>query len=199
MRREGKTEMAVKGQAAEALIYQLKVTLEGSKPPIWRRLLVRGDTTLAGLHSIIQAAFGWWNCHLHQFIISGLYFGEPNPEFDDYEEIRDEAEIKLRQITGREGFKFRYEYDFGDDWLHQVLVEKILPVEPGQAYPVCVKGRRACPPEDVGGIWGYYQFLQAIADPEHEEHEEYLEWVGGEFDPEAFDLESVNQALERLR
>ena len=191
--------MTPKRKPADGLIYQLKVTLEGSKPPIWRRLLVRGDTTLAGLHSIIQAAFGWWNCHLHQFIICELYFGEPNPEYDDYQEMHDEAKIKLRQITGREGFKFRYEYDFGDDWLHQVLVEKILPAEPGQAYPVCIKGRRACPPEDVGGIWGYYDFLEAIRDPEHEEHEEYLEWVGGEFDPGAFDLESVNQALERMR
>ena len=109
--------------------------------------------------------------------------------------MNDERKMRLHQITEREGFKFRYEYDFGDGWLHQVLVEKILPPEPGQVYPVCIKGRRACPPEDVGGIWGYHYFLEAIADPEHEEHDEYLEWAGDEFDPAAFDLEEANHAL----
>ncbi|MBN1815626.1 MAG: plasmid pRiA4b ORF-3 family protein, partial [Anaerolineae bacterium] len=94
---------------------------------------------------------------------------------------------------------FRYEYDLGDSWLHQVLVEKILPAEPGQEYPRCLKGRRACPSEDVGGMWGYYHFLQALADPGHEEHDEYLEWFGGEFDPEAFDLEEIYRALRALR
>jgi hypothetical protein len=107
--------------------------------------------------------------------------------------------VTLGQVAPREGLKFRYEYDFGDGWLHQVLVEKVLPPEPGQSYPVCVKGRRACPPEDVGGMWGYQDFLEAIQDPNHEEHEEYLEWVGGEFDPEAFDLDGVNVALSDLQ
>jgi hypothetical protein len=191
--------MAKTRSAAEVPIYQIKVTLEESKPPIWRRLLVRSDITLADLHRTIQAAFGWWDYHLHQFIIAEIYFGTPDPDYDDDLEMHDERKIRLHQITRREGFKFRYEYDFGDGWLHKVLVEKILPPEPGQHYPVCIKGRRACPPEDVGGMWGYYGFLEAIADPNHEEHEEYLEWVGGEFDPEAFDLEEVNEALRALR
>jgi hypothetical protein len=186
-------------KATDVPIYQIKVTLEESKPPIWRRLLVRSDITLAGLHRIIQAAFGWGDYHLHQFIVGEIYFGEPHPDYDDYLEMHDERKITLHRIAQREGFKFRYEYDFGDSWLHQVLVEKILPQEPGRDYPVCVKGRRACPPEDVGGIWGYYHFLEAIQDPEHEEHSEYLEWIGGEFDPEAFDLDEVNQALGTLR
>jgi hypothetical protein len=186
-------------RAKEVPIYQIKVTLEGSKPPVWRRLLVRSDITLAGLHDVIQAAFGWLDYHLHQFIVGELYFGVPDPDYDDYLEMHDERKMRLHQITEHEGFKFRYEYDFGDSWLHQVLVEKILPPEPSQAYPVCLKGRRACPPEDVGGMWGYEHFLEAIADPEHEEHEDYLEWVGGEFDPEAFDLEEVNEALRALR
>ncbi len=179
----------------KANIYQVKVTLEDSKPPIWRRLLVRSDITLGDLHPIIQEAMGWWNYHLHQFIVQGTYFGEPHPDYDDYLDMHDERKVTLRQIVPGEGFKFRYEYDFGDSWLHQVLVEKIVPPEPGQHYPVCIKGRRACPPEDVGGVWGYYGFLEAIQDPDHPEHEEYLEWVGGEFDPAAFDLDEVNARL----
>jgi hypothetical protein len=191
--------MATTKSTAAKPILQIKVTLEGSKPPIWRRLLVRSDSTLADLHRIIQAAFGWWDYHLHQFIIGGIYFGVPHPDYPDDLPMHDERKMRLHQITEREGFKFRYEYDFGDSWLHQVPVGKILPPQPGQVYPVCIKGRRACPPEDVGGIWGYYGFLEAIGDPDHEEHDEYLEWVGGEFDPEAFDLEEVNQALRALR
>jgi hypothetical protein len=180
-------------------IYQIKITLEDSKPPIWRRLLVRSDTSLGKLHRIIQVAMGWWDEHLHQFIVGRTYYGIPDPDYLDDLEMRDERRVKLSQIVTGEGFKFRYEYDFGDDWMHQVLLEKILPPEPGQTYPLCVKGRRACPPEDVGGIWGYADFLQAIRDPEHPEHEEYVEWIGDEFDSEAFDLEEVNAALKALR
>ena len=191
--------MAKSKSTTDAPIYQIKVTLEDSKPPIWRRLLVGSDTTLGDLHHVIQAAFGWWDYHLHQFIVDETYFGVPDPDYEDYVEMNDEQGVTLRQVAPREGSKFRYEYDFGDSWLHQVLLEKILPPEPGQVYPVCIKGRRARPPEDVGGMWGYYHFLEAIGDPDHEEHDEYLEWVGGEFDPEAFDLEEVNQALAALR
>ena len=185
-------------KATETPIYQIKVTLEDSKPPIWRRLLVRSDVTLAKLHDIIQAAFGWWDYHLHQFVVGETYYGVPDPDYDDYLEMRDERKVRLHQVVPQEGLKFRYDYDFGDGWLHQVLLEKILPPEPGQEVPLCITGRRACPPEDVGGMWGYYHFLEAIGDPEHEEHAEYLEWVGGEFDPEAFDIEEVNQALRAL-
>ncbi len=170
----------------EAQIYQIKVTLEGSKPPIWRRLLVPGDVTLAQLHDIIQIAMGWEGYHLHQFIVGDTYYGEPHPDYEPWLEMRDERRVRLHQIAPREGMKFRYEYDFGDGWMHQILVEKILPPEPGKVYPVCIKGKRACPPEDVGGIWGYYDFLEAIRNPEHPEHADYLEWIGGEFDPEAF-------------
>jgi len=191
--------MAKSKSAADAPIYQIKVTLEDSKPPIWRRLLVRGDMTLADLHDVIQAAFGWWDYHLHMFIVGGIHFGVPDPDYGDDLQMHDERKMRLNQITQHEGFRFRYEYDFGDSWLHQVLVEKILPPEPGQEVPVCIKGRRARPPEDVGGMWGYDHFLEAMGDPEHEEHDEYLEWVGGEFDPEAFDLEAVNQALRALK
>jgi len=191
--------MASPENGADATVFQIKVTLEGGKPPIWRRLLVRSDITLSDLHRIIQAAFGWENYHLHQFIVGGTYYGEPHPDYLDYMDMHDEQEVTLGQISTGEGFEFRYEYDFGDSWLHQVLVEKVLPVELGQTHPACIAGRRACPPEDVGGIWGYDHFVEAIQDPNHEEHKEYLEWVGGPFDPEAFDLKEINQALAALR
>ncbi len=191
--------MTTAKRAAEVPIYQIKVTLEGSKPPIWRRLLVRSDITLGDLHTIIQAAMGWWDYHLHQFTVGGTYFGVPDPDYDSYMEMQDEEEVTLGQVAPRGGFKFHYEYDFGDGWIHQVLVEKVLPPEPSQSYPVCIKGQRACPPEDVGGMWGYYDFLEALQDPEHEEHESYLEWIGGDFDPEAFDLDEVNETLSDLQ
>jgi hypothetical protein len=109
-----------------------------------------------------------------------------------------ERRFKLYQIAPAGGARFRYEYDFGDGWLHQVTVEKVLPADPEMRLPLCLKGKRACPPEDVGGVWGYENFLEAIRDPDHPEHDEYLEWVGGEFDPESFDIDDVNAALRGL-
>ncbi len=176
-------------------VYQIKVTLKGSKSPIWRRIQVRSDISLAQLHSILQVVMGWEGYHLHQFFIYGEYYGVP---YDDWADMHDEIRYKLSQFVSGKKFKFTYEYDFGDGWEHILLVEKILPVEEGIHYPVCIKGKRACPPEDVGGIWGYYDFLEAIQGPEHPEHNEYLEWVGGEFDPEEFDLEDINLALQSL-
>ncbi len=180
-------------------IYQIKVTLDDSKPPIWRRILVRSDITLGQLHDIIQAVMGWSGYHLHQFIVGETYYGEPHPDYDGFLEMHDESRIQLNQIVTGEKFKFVYEYDFGDSWEHILLVEKVLPPEPDTHYPVCIKGRRACPPEDVGGIWGYYGFLEAIRDPDHPDHEELLEWVDDDFDPAAFDLDEINEALSALR
>jgi hypothetical protein len=182
----------------KAPVYQIKVTLNGIKPPIWRRLLVPGDVTLEHLHYVIQVAMGWTNSHLHQFIVGQATFGEPHPDYGF--EMQDERLVKLNHVAPREKFKFRYEYDFGDSWLHTVLVEKVLEPESGQQYPVCIKGKRACPPEDMGGIWGYTHFLEATQNPEHPDYpaEELLEWIGGEFDPEEFDLEETNEILREL-
>ncbi len=187
--------MAVKKQQSN--IYQLKITLKGSKPPIWRRIQVNSDITLHKLHKIIQIVMGWYGGHLHQFIIRGKYYGIPDPEIDFYD-VKDERRVKLNRLVSKEGEKFIYEYDFGDDWEHVILLEKILPPEPEKHYPICIKGKRACPPEDCGGIWGYEEFLKAIKDPNHPEHEEMLEWIGGDFDPEEFDLEYVNEILKEL-
>jgi hypothetical protein len=179
------------------LVYQLKITLRNFRPPIWRRVLVPASITLYKLHQIIQVAMGWTDSHLHQFIIGREYYSIPSP--DDWEPVKDERRYRLYQIAPAEKSKFVYEYDFGDSWEHEILVEKIVPAEPGKKYPVCVAGKRACPPEDVGGVWGYAEFLEAISNPDHEEHESYLEWAGGEFDPEAFDIEVVNELLARIR
>jgi hypothetical protein len=180
-------------------VYQIKVTLVGSKPPIWRRVLVASDTTLAGLHDVIQAVFGWWDSHLHEFIVGETHYGQPHPEYDFWVTMYDEADFRLADIVPGEDFKFRYVYDFGDDWRHQVLVEKILPPDPEQDLPRCIKGRRACPPEDVGGIWGYENMLEVLADPTDEEYNVFVEWIGDEFDPKAFDLQAANEALAALR
>ena len=173
-------------------IYQIKVTLRDSRPPIWRRIQIHSDTRLDDLHQILQNVMGWDNYHLHQFIIYGEYYGEQN----DFMDMLDESEYKLSDLVSGVKFKFVYEYDFGDSWEHILLVEKILPAEKSVRYPVCIKGKRACPPEDVGGVWGYGSFLEAIKDPKNPEHDEYLEWVGGEFDPAEFDLDDINAALD---
>lgn len=187
-------------QGPNADIYQIKVTLRHSKPPIWRRIQVPGDINLAKLHRILQVVMGWEDYHLHQFIVGGTYFGQPHPDYEDFGlEMRDEKRVKLQQIVPGEKLKFVYEYDFGDNWQHDLRVEKVLPPEPGVRYPRCLKGKRACPPEDVGGVWGYDSFLEAIQDPDHPEHDIMLEWIGGEFDPEVFDLDEINAALRRVR
>jgi hypothetical protein len=185
--------MPRRSSATPSQIYQLKITLRDSKPPIWRRLDVPNTMTLAQLHHVIQAAMGWADYHLHQFTVNGVEYGVPHP--DDWNEVRNEKSVKLSQFVTGPKFKFTYEYDFGDSWEHIILVEKVLPPEPGVDYPRCITGKRACPPEDCGGVWGYASFLEAISDPDHPEHEELLEWVGGEFDPEAFDCAVVNEAL----
>lgn len=181
-------------------IYQIKVTLKDIRPPIWRRLQVAGDLTLASLHDVIQIALGWTNSHLHQFIIGKSRYGVPHPDDMPWEpRLADESKVTLREALGPGGKRFVYEYDFGDGWQHDIVVEKTLPPAAGVVYPRCIAGRRACPPEDCGGPWGYGDFLEAIGDPEHPEHAERRDWVGGEFDPEEFDLEAVNAQFQPRR
>lgn len=182
--------------AVEGPVYQLKVTLKGSKPPIWRRLQVPGNITLHRLHIMLQAAMGWSNYHLYRFQIAGKEYGEPDPDNELYElDFKNSRRTKLWKVVPAVKSSFTYEYDFGDGWKHQVVVEKIMAAEPGAQYPVCLAGKRACPPEDCGGIWGYERLLQVIGNPSHEEYEEMMEWLGGRFDPDEFDLDKVNRAL----
>jgi len=177
-------------------VHQLKITLTGIRPPIWRRLQVSSSMNLRRLHDVIQAAMGWTQSHLYQFEVGDMEYGEPDEEFGL--PIRSAKATPLRKVAPEPGAVFSYEYDFGDSWQHHIEVEKVLPLEPGVRYPRCLAGKRACPPEDVGGIFGYEEFLQAIRDPKHPEHESMLEWVGGAFDPEAFDLRAVNEQLAHL-
>ena len=172
------------------------MTLKHSKPPIWRRLLISGNTTLFDLHKIIQIAMGWTNSHLHQFIIDEKYYSIPSE--DDWEPVIDERKYKISDIVKIEKRKFIYEYDFGDSWEHEVLVEKIMPIDPKIEYPICIKGKKACPPEDVGGIWGFEEFLEAMKDPQHPEHESYISWWGGQYDPDEFNLDKINKALQKI-
>ena len=175
-------------------VYQIKVTLDETEPPVWRRIVVPADTRLAELHRILQVVMGWYNYHLHQFIVGDKHYGVPDPEYGF--EMRDERRVRLGRIVGGEGFSFKYVYDFGDNWVHTLFVERTMMVDPwGERLPMCIDGSRACPPEDVGGVGGYADFLEAIADPEHEEHDEYVVWSGGDYDPDEVNLKVINWAL----
>jgi hypothetical protein len=178
-------------------IYQLKVRLHGIRPPIWRRIQVRAGITLPRLHDTLQVIMGWDDEHLHQFTIAGVEYGLPDPDLGG--DVRSERSVRLERVVTTEKERFVYEYDFGDGWIHVILLEKLVPPDPAGSYPRCLAGKRACPPEDVGGVWGYAGFLEAMSDSNHPDHEEMLEWWGEEFDPEAFSLEEINQALRRLQ
>ncbi len=179
-------------------VYQFKVTLRGIKPPIWRRFQVYSDITFYELHQIIQEVMGWYDSHLHAFDVGGLLVTDAETLVEVWEDGVDEERVRLKKHLTWEGQKIRYEYDFGDSWEHDVVLEKILAAEPNVHYPLCLKGKRACPPEDCGGIWGYADLLEALADPAHPEHEMYLEWLGEDLDPEAFDLAEINEILQEM-
>jgi hypothetical protein len=162
-------------------------------------LLVPADVSLARLHDVIQAAFGWQDSHMHVFETPYGDFGRADRELGH----RAEAPVTLEQVAPQAKAKIGYTYDFGDDWAHEIVVEKVLDRNPALTYPCCTGGRRAAPPEDCGGIWGYEELVEILADPQHPEHEERLEWLGLEdatqFDPAAFDPVEVNRALAKLR
>jgi hypothetical protein len=177
-------------------VHRLKVTLKHSRPSIWRRLLVPSDMTLDLLHDVLQTAMGWGDEHLHLFEIDGMTFSDPRHSNAD---IAEEATARLDQAAPYAKSRFRYEYDFGDSWEHEILVEAVQPPEPGKPYLVCLAGERAAPPEDSGGIWRYGWMLESLAGPNDPDRDELLDWLGGPIDPEAFDLEDVNRALAGIR
>lgn len=179
--------------------YQLKVTLLQSRPPIWRRLLVPAEVNLGDLHTIVQVSMGWdsvgWDYHLHQFQVDGVSYGNPD-HWDGWgPRVDDERRARLWDVAGV-GSRLKYWYDFGDDWWHELKVEKVTDDPSALAGPTCLDGRRACPPEDCGGIYGYEELLRILADPTDPQHEEMAEWAG--VDPEAFDVIEVNGRLEGL-
>jgi len=185
--------MAEKKIKRGAQIYQLKVTLNDVRPAIWRRFQADGDISLVELHRCIQAVMDWKNCHMHEFVIKGEKYGMPDGGGEEVFDVKvyDGKKYKLSELVAQ-GDSFIYIYDFGDDWRHTVEVEEVLTVEARARYPRCVDGARACPPEDCGGPWGYEEMLEALKNPDHREYKHYREWLGGEFDPEGFDLNKVN-------
>lgn len=179
-------------------IYQIKITLKGLKPVIWRRVHVRSDITLAKLHEVIQIAMGWTDSHLHVFVIGGERYSKRGMVEDFGDRTADEKRVRLDQVATLQSH-FVYEYDFGDDWVHEVKVEKIIAFQAGIKTPHCVAGKHACPPEDCGGIWGYADMLKRLAGPPSEERTELIEWLGDEFDPQRFELQEVNETFQGLK
>jgi hypothetical protein len=178
-------------------IFQIKITLEDIEPPIWRRIQTH-DCSLTELHEIIQDCVGWEGDHLFAFEIGGKRYSDQGREGDMYG-FRDSGSMRLSRLIGQGESCFDYEYDFGDSWRHQIDIEETLPIEENVRYPRCLDGQRACPPEDCGGIYGYYDCLEALKNPDDEENEERLEWLGDDFDPEKFSVDAVNKKLLRLR
>lgn len=176
-------------------VFQLKVTLKGTKPPVWRRVLVDGSSTLDHVHDVIQAAFGWWNYHLHDFEIDGTNYGVPDPDDDDLGlPTIDESAVRLDSVAGH-GSRFLYRYDLGDNWRHDAVVERVLPANEATAVPACVDGRRACPPEDCGGVSGFERLLSILSDPDHPEGQERRQWLGRVYDPAWFDASEFEDNL----
>jgi Plasmid pRiA4b ORF-3-like protein len=199
--RSRSTRLSAKRKKSDgpAPMYQIKVGLRGARPPIWRRLEVPADISLAKLHRVIQIAFDWDDSHMHVFETPYGSFGTADRELGH----RAEAPVTLEQVAPTVKSKVTYTYDFGDDWEHDIVVEKVLDRLQATVYPRCTDGRKAAPPDDCGGLWGYADLVEVLTDPSHPDHEERLDWLGledaSEFDPNHFDAEPINQALSRLR
>jgi hypothetical protein len=179
-------------------IYRLKITLIGIEPPIRRRIQVPSSIKLCCLHSALQVVMGWTDSHLHQFEKGSKNWGIPQYYEDENLDVVDDGGVTLGNVLHTESDSMAYVYDLGDDWRHQILLEKILPAEATPNRPVCLSGERRCPREDVGGVSGYEEFLEVIFDPTHEEYEHLVGWAGGHFIDE-FDLKAVNEILGRMR
>jgi hypothetical protein len=193
---------------ADPWVYELRITLQEILPPIWRLIQVPSTLRLCCVHDALQVVIGWTDSHLHRFEKDGKHWGVPEHFEDDNIDIIDESRTKISDILTTPGDSVLYVYDFGDKWRHSVALEKILPASTTMVRPVCVAGERHCPPEDVGGVPGYQEFLEVVFDPSHKEFDHYVQWAGGpspvnqsvgRFQPEEFDLRAVNAALSRMR
>ena len=178
------------------VIVQIKVKLRGvAKPPVWRRLQLRADARLDHLHEMIVAAFGWEDYHMHCFSSERDQFGVPDPELG----FIDERRVTFGEVIGGLGDQLLYTYDFGDNWQHEIVIEKLLNADPAVHYPVLLAAKGACPPEDSGGHWGYAELKEILADPSHERHQELIEWLGlddaSEFHPDAVATDEIEKEL----
>ena len=180
------------------MTYQIQIALRGSKPKIWRRILVPSDLLLSDFHKIIQTTMGWTNSHLHQFIQNRTFYTrrmEDDGFWDEMDNV-DYSKIKVSDLLKKEKDRITYEYDFGDSWEHDIILEKIEKNGTNKNIPTCLTGKNNCPPEDCGGIWGYSDMLEILKHPDHEEYEEYVEWLGEEFDLKNFDKIKINERLK---
>lgn len=181
-------------------IYQLKIQLNDIRPPIWRRLLISSTSSLEDFHHAIQIVMGWTNSHLHQFVCGSSRYGKIDPEsdIDPGFTLHDEINFKVKDLLKKEDDSILYEYDFGDGWEHKMTLEKILPYKKDQTLPFCIKGKRACPPEDVGGVFGYFDFLEKWSNEDHPEHKDMREWAGDHFESESFSPSETNEILREV-
>lgn len=187
---------AIRKKPTPAYAYRLLVKLEGSEPSVWRLISVPGHMTLADLDRVIQAAMGWTNSHLHQFGINGTLYGIPDDEWPDDRPVLPDGGYSLDEVLGTSTEGFVYQYDFGDSWNHDVTVQGVeVADEKRNSWPMCLAGANACPPEDVGGLGGYEDFLRAMRDLSHPEHDAMRRWCGGPFDPTSFDINAANRAI----
>ena len=186
--------MAAARKRAAPKLYELRVELEDIEPLIWRRILVPGSIKLPKLHDLLQLVMGWSDSHMHSFEVGQKTFSLAHEEMEDLN-ILDEQKYTLGRVLGESVREFIYEYDFGDSWRHRIKVKPVPQPNTDWFYPLCIAGERAAPPDDVGGVGGYLEFLSAIQDPKHAEHENMLTRIGGAFDPEGFDLNAINRAL----
>jgi Plasmid pRiA4b ORF-3-like protein len=199
--RKSAAPRAIPGGLKELLAadLQLRIELMHIEPHVWRRVIVPETVTLAKLHQVLQAAMGWTDSHLHEYVIARKRYGTPDPDWPSTEPVLDERRVQLKPFIEARVRRFIYLYDFGDHWEHEITVEDLVVPKNNARRIVCTAGENACPPEDVGGEPGYANFLQAIADPHHEQHQELQGWIGYPFDPHAFDLNAVNQRLARIK
>ncbi len=183
--------------------YQLRIVLLHAKPPIWRRVLVPPSMYLDDLHYLIQVVMGWEDSHLHMFFKGDQRYSRPDPWRHQFRmpgtpRELDERQHRIHHLLEREGDWMTYMYDFGDSWEHKVTLQKILPYKRGSRLPACISGRRRCPPEDCGGVWGYQEMLESLADPNARDHEHVKEWIGEDFDPEVFSAQAVDMVLGEI-
>jgi hypothetical protein len=180
-------------------IYQIRIVLKDFSPRIWRRVLVQSDLLLSDLHRVIQTSMGWTNSHLHQFIKNETFYTVRMKDDDFWEEMNnvDYKKMKISDLLEKEKDQIIYKYDFGDGWMHDITLEKILAPDNNIKYPVFLAGKMNCPPEDCGGVWGYSDILKVLKKPDHKEYESLIEWLGGKFDPEYFNIDKVNKSLRK--
>lgn len=186
---------------AKEKILQLKIQLRDSKPPIWRRVLVKESTLLGDLHIILQVIMGWTDSHLHMFLHNGQEYGPFYPDDDyneDIEDLKNEDHYTVRDFLKRAKAKMVYIYDFGDDWTHEIILEGTEKDCKEPFLPACITGEKACPPEDCGGISGFYRMLSQLEDKESEDYEEIRDWLGEDFNPDFFDIKKINKSLKKI-